>query len=29
MAGIGVGVYQDVEDAARKAVRLVRTHHPD
>lgn len=29
MAGIGVGIYQDVEDAATKAVRLVRTHHPD
>jgi L-xylulokinase len=29
MAGIGIGIYENVDDAARKAVRLMRTHHPD
>lgn len=29
MAGIGVGVYKGVEDAAARAVRITRTHRPD
>jgi hypothetical protein len=29
LAGIGIGIYQNVDDATTKAVRLVRTHHPD
>lgn len=29
MAGIGVGIYNDVDDAAARAVRIVRTHYPE
>ncbi len=29
MAGIGVGVYDDLDDAATRTVRIVRTHYPE
>ncbi|GAB2715366.1 FGGY-family carbohydrate kinase [Arthrobacter sp. efr-133-TYG-120] len=29
MAGIGVGVYGNIDDAAARAVRIVRTHYPE
>lgn len=29
MAGIGVGIYDSLDDASTRVVRIVRTHHPD